>query len=147
MTLKQKTFVKSYLQNGGNGTQAVLDSYSVKNRHVAESIAYENLRKPEVRRGIEIAMEANGLTDSYVSELLREATVSGIGQKASNSDSLRGIEMMLRLKDAFPDKIQKSAHLRIDYKKKIQNMSYEDTSNELKALQEKTKRLLEDIAK
>ncbi len=116
MTLKQKTFVKRYLQNGGNGTRAVLDSYNVKNKHTAESIASENLRKPEVKRSIEIAMEANGLDDVYISELLREATVAGIGQRASNSDSLRGIEMMFRLKGAFPDKIQRSAHLRVDYK-------------------------------
>ncbi len=145
MTIKQRKFIKGYIKNRGNGTQAALDTYNVKNKHSAEVIASENLRKPEVRKQIEIALEANGLDDVYISELLREATVAGIGEKASNSDSLRGIEMMLKLKGAFPDKIQRSAHLRINYKKEVNEMSFNEISAKLKELQETTRRLLQDI--
>lgn len=144
MTVKQRKFVKNYVRMKGNGTQAALDVYDVKSKHTAEVIASENLRKPEVRRSIEIALEANGLDDEYISELLKEVTIAGIGNKATNSDSLRGIEMMLRLKGAFPDKIQKSAHVRIDYKNRLNEMSQAEALEELRNIQERTKKLIED---
>lgn len=46
MTLKQKTFVKRYVQNGGNGTKAAMDVYNAKNYNTAHTIASENLQKP-----------------------------------------------------------------------------------------------------
>ena len=131
LTLKQREFVKEYIKSAGNGTQAALASYDTDDSNTAHAIASENLRKPTIKRAIELALERVGLTDDYVSELLREATVSGIGQKATNSDALRGIEMMLKLKGAFPTPVQKSAHLRIDYERKIEKMSYSDLEKAL----------------
>src|SRR4030065_2567931 len=100
LTVKQRQFVKKYVANGGNGTRAAMAVYGTDDEHTAHQIAYENLRKPAVKRQIELALERAGLTDDSVSELLREATVAGLGEKATNSDSLRGIDMLLRLKDA-----------------------------------------------
>lgn len=145
MTLKQRLFIKKYLENKGNGTQAAMDVYNVKNANTAHSIASENLRKPTIRREIELALEAKGLTDEYISELLRKATVAGLGQKATNSDSLRGIEMMLKVKGAFPSKIQRSAHLRIDYKEELMKMSPSELKEELRKTTERTAELLRDI--
>lgn len=145
MTIKQRKFIKGYLQNGGNGTQAALEAYNVSDPNVAKVIASENLTKPNVKREIELALEAKGLSDEYISELLREATVAGIGQKATNSDSLRGIEMMLKLKDAFPSKMQKSAHLRIDYRQEIEQMSMKDLMEELIRTQKMTAEMLKDL--
>lgn len=146
MTLKQRTFIKKYLENHGNGTKAALEAYDVSDPDVAKVIASENLTKPNVKRAIELALEAKGLTDEYISELLREATVAGLGNKASNSDSLRGIDMMLKLKDAYPT--QKTAHLRVDYqseyKAKLEKMSIPELREKIKSLDEKTKQLLED---
>jgi len=51
MTLKQKLFAEKYLEFG-NGTRAVLDTYNVKDANVASSIAYKNLRKPEIQAEI-----------------------------------------------------------------------------------------------
>lgn len=148
MTIKQKQFVKRYIENNGNGTQAAMDVYDAKNYNTAHAIAVENLQKPTIKREIEETMEAKGLTNEYISELLREATVAGLGQKATNSDSLRGIEMMLKVKGAFPSKIQQSAHLRIDYKQEkeeLMKMSPSELKEELRKTMERTAELLRDI--
>jgi hypothetical protein len=47
-TLKERRFVKA-LATAPSATQAVIDAgYEVSNRHVAEQIAYENMRKLEM---------------------------------------------------------------------------------------------------
>ena len=49
LTRKQRNFVNILVNNPKkSATQAAFESYAVKNRHVAEQIAYENMRKPEV---------------------------------------------------------------------------------------------------
>jgi phage terminase small subunit len=51
---KQKLFVKNYIDNGGNGTQAIIDAkYDVKDRIVAKSMASENLTKPDIRLALD----------------------------------------------------------------------------------------------
>src|SRR3990167_4928008 len=133
LTVKQRQFIKKYVENGGNGTQAALDSYDTMNPNVAHVIASENLQKPTIKRSIELALERAGLTDDSVSELLREATVAGLGEKATNSDSLRGIDMLLRLKDAYPT--QKTAHLRVDVTENYNKMTIKELKEELKRIQ------------
>lgn len=145
MTIKQRQFVKKYIQNGGNGTKAALEVYNTSNRHVAESIGCENLRKPEIKREIELALEHAGVTDDYISELLRESTVAGLGQKATNADTLRGIELMLKLKGTFPPRNQRSAHLRVEMKEQLDKKSLAELKEEVKRLSERTNQLLEDI--
>lgn len=145
-TLKQKAFVKKFIENKGNGTLAAMDVYDVKNYNTAHAISSENLQKPTIQREIEQALERTGLNDEYISELLREATVAGIGQKATNSDTLRGIEMMLKVKGAFPDRMHKSAHLRIDYRQELEKKSVKEIEEELRRVEAKTRELLEDIS-
>lgn len=143
LTLKQRKFVNKLLETR-NGTQAALDAYDVVNPNVAKVIASENLTKPNVKRAIELALERVGLNDDYISELLKEATVSGLGQKSTNSDSLRGIEMVLKLKGAFPAAVQKSAHLRVETRQDLAKKSYSEITQELEKLNQITKQLLED---
>mgnify|MGYP003661019978 CR=1 FL=1 len=51
LTPKQDAFVKAYLLNGGNGTQAAIDAgYSEK---TAKAIGSENLTKPDVKAAID----------------------------------------------------------------------------------------------
>lgn len=47
LTRKQKGFIEEYVKTG-NGTQAALNNYDTNDEHTAASIAYENLRKPEI---------------------------------------------------------------------------------------------------
>lgn len=145
LTLKQREFVKEYIKSSGNGTQAALASYDTDDPNTAHSIASENLRKPTIKRAIELALERVGLTDDYVSELLREATISGLGKKASNSDALRGLEMMLKLKGAFPSPVNRSAHVRVDYRQNLEKMSYAELKKEAEKQKQQLQRLLTDI--
>jgi phage terminase small subunit len=49
LTNKQQRFVDEYCTNGWNGGRAVMDAgYAAKTMDVAYSIAYENLRKPQI---------------------------------------------------------------------------------------------------
>ena len=51
LTAKQDAFVKAYLLNGGNTTQAAISAgYSEK---TAAEMGYENLRKPQIKKLIE----------------------------------------------------------------------------------------------
>ena len=49
LTPKQVKFVEEYAKNGGNGTQAALKAYDVKDEKVASVVAAENLAKPSIR--------------------------------------------------------------------------------------------------
>lgn len=62
LTPKQAGFVKEYVRNGGNGTQAVLKTYDTNNANIAHSIASENLRKPTIKEEIEEAARSLQLT-------------------------------------------------------------------------------------
>lgn len=144
LTLKQKQFVKKYIEHKGNGTKAALEVYDTSDSNVAHAIASENLQKPTIKRAIELSLERVGLNDDYISEILKEATVAGIGQKPTNADTLRGIDMMLKLKDAYPNKMQTSAHFRLERKEEVQKLSYQELKTKMKELQESTNKLLQD---
>ncbi len=147
MSIKQKLFVKKYIEHKGNGTKAALDAYDVKNYNTAHSIAIGNLQKPTIQRAIELALEHAGLSDDYISEMLRDATVAGIGVKAKNSDSLRGIDMILKLKGAYPTVTQRSSHLRIEMKELVSKKSYSELEQELTELNRRSTQLMNDLSK
>ena len=50
LTPKQDAFVKAYLLNGGNATQAAIDAGYSKN--TASETGYENLSKPQIKEAI-----------------------------------------------------------------------------------------------
>lgn len=142
LTLKQRQFVTHYIEKGGNGTKAAMAVYDTNDPHTAHQIAYENLRKPAVVKSIELSLERAGLDDNSVSELLREATIAGLGSKATNADTLRGIDMILKLKDSYPT--QKTAHLRVDMREKYEKMDYDELLKELSDIRKTTEKILED---
>ena len=54
LTLKQQRFADSYIRNGGDGTQAVIDAgYKVTSRSSVHAISCENLKKPLIRLELE----------------------------------------------------------------------------------------------
>ena len=61
MTLKQKLFVRKYVEHKGNGTQAALDAYDTQDASVAHVIASENLRKPTVKKAIQQGWQGSNL--------------------------------------------------------------------------------------
>lgn len=57
MTLKQRLFVKKYLEENGNGTRAALAVYDTVVPCVAAVIASQNINKPKIKRAIDLAFE------------------------------------------------------------------------------------------
>ena len=54
LTLKQQRFADSYIRNGGDGTQVVIDAgYKVTSRSSIHAISCENLKKPLIRLELE----------------------------------------------------------------------------------------------
>lgn len=71
LTPKQKAFVREYKKNGGNGTQAAIKAGYSEN--TADVIATENLRKPNVKKALEI--EEKKLQKKYeytIDDMVRE---------------------------------------------------------------------------
>jgi phage terminase small subunit len=62
LTVKQRCFVKHYLETG-NGTAAAMAAYAVADRNTARSIGTENLRKPAVQEAVAELLDAGGLSD------------------------------------------------------------------------------------
>ncbi len=115
ITFKQKMFAHEYVASKGNGQQSALKVYDVKSAKVAQSIASENLSKPIVAEEIQRGFEKAGLSKEKVFEKFTEATLAGIGEKAKNSDSIKGFETLFKLFNWFPNNIKRSQHESIKY--------------------------------
>lgn len=124
LTIKQARFLQIYLETG-NATEAAMQAYDVKDRKSAKSIGAENLSKLDLTT----ILEANGLTDSYISRLLRRAAkakkVISAAVYASGKDGkpvndfievpdwgsrLKALELALKLKNKFPAEKVKVEH-------------------------------------
>ena len=77
LTLKQRKFIAKYLETG-SATEAAFEAYGTKNRNVAASIGSENLRKPNIKRVIQYALEAAGITDDYLAMSLKKIIDAGV---------------------------------------------------------------------
>lgn len=63
LTLKQKKFVDAYVNNGGNGVEAIrVAGYNCRNDNSARVLASENLKKPNII----LAIEQSGYNDSRI---------------------------------------------------------------------------------
>jgi len=66
LTTKQREFVDAYVNNGGNGVDAVIDAgYTCKNENVARVQASDNLKKPNII----LAIEEAGYKDSRIVDM------------------------------------------------------------------------------
>ena len=86
LTLKEKAIAKEYVhgEKPGNGTEAALKTYNVKNRKSAKSVGNIILNKPHVRREVERLLEEHDLTDDFAMQTLKE------GLKATHVANYKG---------------------------------------------------------
>lgn len=141
-TLKQKLFAGEYVRNGGNATQAAMKTYHVKGTGSAKSVAMQNIKKPVVQDEIKKILDRAGLGLDSIATNLQTAVRSGLGVKATNSDSLRGIDMLLKLHNVYPDKITKKLSYSVQ-----QHLSgdYKDTKEALRQSTAKAATMLNDV--
>src|SRR3989344_662758 len=104
-TNKQDLFAKHYSLGKSGKDAAILAGYSARS---AEVIASENLRKPEVLKRIESIFDKAGLSDETLAERLQKAIDAGLGQRASNADTIKGLKMAYELKNMFPRPIKET---------------------------------------
>jgi phage terminase small subunit len=72
LTPKQEAFIREYIKNGGNATQAAKKVYNCKNEGSARVIGWENLTKLNTQDLRKKLMEAHGLTDGKIFSKLIE---------------------------------------------------------------------------
>jgi hypothetical protein len=100
LTLKQRKFIKFYLELG-NATEAVIKAgYDCKDRETASAIGYENLRKLHY----EDFLEEAGITD----DLLQKKIIEGL-----NSNKVISARVILK-KGQTAEEIKQEANSRTD---------------------------------
>ncbi len=140
MRIKQQLFVKKYIQNKGNATEAAFEVYNVKNRNVAAATASRLLRNVNIQQGIRQSLEAQGLTPESIAEYLKRAIVSGLGEKATNADSLRGLDLYAKLTGAY-----ESVVIEQSYKMKLEKMNSKELKIELEKITKHSAELMKDL--
>lgn len=141
-TYKQKLFAQKYVELKGNGTRAVMAVYDSKNPQSAKALAHQNLDKPVVQEEIRKVLQSVGLTMTNAGEYLKTAISSGLGEKATNSDSLRGLDMLFKLHNAYPA----TKSLKLSYSRQEQTLSkdFTELTAELRKMNEATSTLLNE---
>ena len=102
-TVKQNRFIKEYVTNGGNATQAALVTYETRNYSTAKAIGSENLTKPYIRREIDRLMKRENLSVTEALVTVREALDAKDAKgKPNHRIRLKAADMIFKLSDAYP---------------------------------------------
>lgn len=102
LTIKQKTFVKEYIETKGNGTQAALKAYNTEDENTAAQIASDNLRNPQIRERIQKALIALNLDESYILNGFKDA--HELNKLRDANASIRALENIASISDLYPHK-------------------------------------------
>lgn len=141
-TFKQMRFAQEYVKNGGKGKKAALAVYDA-NPQSAEGIARQNLDKPIVQQEIKKLLDKAGLSLDSVSDKLRTAIDIGLNSgKASVDTALRGLDMALKLQNAYP--ATKSIKLSYSRKEQVVSKDIREVAENLKKLTASASDLLSD---
>ena len=142
LTLKQTKFIKEYINNGGNGTQAALQTYDTEDPDTAHAISTENLQKPSIQQVVEEALRKNGLTPDTITDNLKHYAASR-AEKVSADASIKANIELLKLWGAYPG--SKHTQLNVNLKGDLAKMKYQEAKEALNKLREENNGLLEDI--
>lgn len=140
LTIKQKMFAHKYVEKR-NGTQAALEVYNSKSRRNAKLISTRLMKKPLIQAEIKSILDQVGLTAEHSGKYLKDAIVQGLESgKATVGDSLRGLDMVFKLSNAYPA----SKSIKMSYSRVDQTVSKDmkEVAETLKKLNEATSRLL-----
>lgn len=139
LTLKQKKFVRKFLETG-NATEAASESYNAKDRVVAASIGKENLQKPQIIDELDIVMQEEGIEDRTILRALKTNLEKGAGVKARAADSNRAAELLLKIRGKLGGQQEGSKSL--TFHQHYHGMTKTELMKERKKLQEFWQRVL-----
>lgn len=140
LTIKQRRFINKTLQTG-NATQAALEVYDVKSQKVAKDLAAENLSKPAIREQIERALAEEELETKDIFKMLLQNAKSGLGIKATASDSNNALKILANL-IALEDRVRdKGDNI---YNFNFTNLPPEEIKAKLEELRSNTDSVIQD---
>lgn len=141
LTIKQKRWAERYLQIG-NASQSALEVYDTNSRNTAKLIGYKNRRLRHVRAYMEALLDQAGLSDEKIAQHLKTVIETGLQAQATAADALKGLELVLKLKDKFPShKVESvSQNINIDY-----SATPEQLSQKLREVQTENQKLLAEL--
>ncbi len=96
LTVRQRTFVKTFVENGGDGTQTALGGYNCTSPSSADAVARETLENPRVQQVLCEMMQTRGLDD--------DALLSKHLELLNDIDPnirLRALDMAFKLRGAY----------------------------------------------
>lgn len=142
-SLKQKKFARKYVENGGNATQAALEVYDAT-YDSAQVIASQNLNKPAVIEEINRLLRSENLDDdSYIATNIKKIIDNGVNVKATAKEALNALNMLLKLKNAYPNNVKKS--MRLDVKNILPSDSMDKLTQSIEQMNNLTNTLLSDL--
>lgn len=98
LTIRQKKFVKAYVQNEGNGKEAAKQVYNVSNDNSASQLASQNLSRPNVKSAVDEALKKHEITIDHAIKPIKEGLEATTRGDYPNHDiRLRASGMALRL--------------------------------------------------
>lgn len=120
MTQKQKKFVENYCDSGCGADAARKAGY---NTDRPDQIAYENLRKPEIKAAVSELLDSKGVTRHRLIDTLNDGLNANIIKVFNNNGEIiesdpyvdhvtrcRYLEIGLKLHDMFPADKQEVTH-------------------------------------
>lgn len=102
--MKQRLFVKEYIKNNGNGTQAVLKSYNTTDPKTASVMAPELLANPSVREQLDKALAKEKAKLDSVVDNITSIAVETPAKGYSGADVLEANKTLLKLHGVLTDR-------------------------------------------
>jgi hypothetical protein len=139
LTSRQNNFVK-HVAAGKNATQsAILAGYSKKS---ARFTASKLLTNANILQQLEAIFDQAGLSDEALVTRLKTAIDSGIGQKANNSDALKGLKLAFELKGRLDQKVEIEATQESELRMQLSTMSEDELTDYLDTITQRTQNLV-----
>lgn len=135
LTIQQAKFIKNKLKGYNSTDSAIMAGYSPTSATTSASRLLKNDK-------VIMALEKAGLTDNAIAKSLKVALQTGLGVKATNSDSLKAIDLITKLKgqQAKTEEQPKELHQTNIYINELKQLSTEDLLTKIDNIQQ-------DIAK
>jgi len=109
---KQARFVREYIDNGGNATQAAIAAgYAEKNARV---IGAQNLTKVNIKEAIRELTEAREKSSGITAEWVRQQ-IAQIAQKeeAKDQDRLKALDMLAKMLGLYERRDEEQQGIRV----------------------------------
>lgn len=138
LTSRQNSFLKHVAAGNSGAKSAILAGYSKRS---ARFTASKLLTNHNVLQRIEEIFDKAGLSDNALVARLKAAIDAGIGQKANNSDAIKGLKLAFELKGKLDKQVQIEATQQDEIRMKLSAMSNDELADHLDSINRKTQEI------